>query len=196
MGNNSFAPYSSTSISFIVKNISPQKKVIKIFNYPILYNGIRDLMKIPGVAEGDIRASLLKGEIRHKILAKDIIITQSDINLLQFNLDNKLFLQNAGVDFGYQIDINQIKQGTILSSGIFVTQTTIDVGAIPIYSTDIIITDSNVISSSKVLVWSANVEDLDAIIYSATPQDGSFILNITALPGPIVGLININYIII
>jgi hypothetical protein len=99
-----FAPYLKKNGTFTVRNITPdRKKTIKIFNYPILYNTTRDLLQIPGVAEADIRASLLKGELRHKILAKDIVIEASDIDLLQFNIDQKLFLQNAGVVDGLSV---------------------------------------------------------------------------------------------
>lgn len=63
----------------------------------------RDLLAIPGVSEADIRASLLKGEIRHKILAEDITVICSDIDLLQFNDDQKLFLQQAGIIKGLEV---------------------------------------------------------------------------------------------
>jgi hypothetical protein len=100
-----FAPYLKKNGVFIVKNITPDRnKIIKIFHYPILFNETRDLLQIPGVAESDIRASLLKGEIRHKILAKDIVVIDSDIDLLQFNSDQKQFLSNAGIIKGLQVD--------------------------------------------------------------------------------------------
>lgn len=97
MGMNNFAPYPSINGCFIVLNTSPQIKVIKIFNYPILYHTTRDLLKIPGVDESDIRGSLLKGELNHKIRANDIMIMCSDIDLLQFNETQKQFLLNAGI---------------------------------------------------------------------------------------------------
>lgn len=92
-----FAPFLKINGCFVVKNISPQIKTIKIFNYPILYQDTRDLLQIPGVAEADIRASLLKGELQHKIRAQDIVVICSDIDLLQFNTNQKIFLQNAGI---------------------------------------------------------------------------------------------------
>lgn len=108
---NEFAPYLKKYGCFTVLNIShlnqdhgpERKKVIKIFNYPINPGQTRDLLAIPGVAEADIRASLLKGELRHKILAQDIIIVCSDIDLLQFNDDQKTFLQEAGVINGLEV---------------------------------------------------------------------------------------------
>lgn len=99
-----FAPYFKKNGCFVVRNTTPYRnKTIRIFNYPILYNETRDLLSIPGVAEQDIRASLLKGEIKHKILSGDIVIECSDIDLLQFNSTHKSFLQAAGVVKGLQV---------------------------------------------------------------------------------------------
>lgn len=102
---DTFAPYFKKNGCFIVRNITPDRnKTIKIFNYPINFNTTRDLLQIPGVAESDIRASLLKGELRHKILSKDITVECSDIDLLQFNSDQKKFLQDSGIIKGLQVD--------------------------------------------------------------------------------------------
>lgn len=106
-----FAPYHKKYGCFTVLNIShlnqdhgpERKKVIKIFNYPVNPGQTRDLLAIPGVAEADIRASLLKGELRHKILAQDIVIVCSDIDLLQFNDDQKQFLMDAGIINGLEV---------------------------------------------------------------------------------------------
>jgi hypothetical protein len=103
---DSFAPYLKQNGVFIVKNItSDHNKTIKIFNYPINYNTTRDLLQIPGVSESDIRSSLLKGELQHKIRAKDVIIVDSDIDLLQFNSNQLAFLKSAGITNGMQIDL-------------------------------------------------------------------------------------------
>jgi hypothetical protein len=106
MAMNDFAPYLKMNGCFIVQNVSPQVKTIKIFNYPINYMGTRDILQIPGVSEADIRASLLKGELNHKIRAKDIFIICSDVDLLQFNDTQKQFLLNAGITNG--IDIHSL----------------------------------------------------------------------------------------
>ena len=109
MGNDDFAPFEKKHGCFIVRNITSDRgKTIKIFNYPILFNQTRDLLAIPGVAEQDIRASLLKGEIRHKILAQDIFVECSDIDLLQFNDDQKTFLQSAGIVKGLQVSSSNL----------------------------------------------------------------------------------------
>lgn len=104
-----FAPYFKINGCFIVKNISPQIKTINIFNYPINYKCQRDLLQIPGVAENDIRASLLKGELQHKILSQDIIIICSDIDLLQFNSSQKSFLTNAGIVNGISVNSSNME---------------------------------------------------------------------------------------
>lgn len=101
-GNDVFAPYYKINGCFIVLNISPQVKTINIFQYPINYHCTRDLLQIPGVAEGDIRSSLLKGELQHKIRAKDILVICSDIDLIQFNAAQKAFLQGAGIVNGLE----------------------------------------------------------------------------------------------
>jgi len=100
-----FPPFNKKYGCFIVRNVTPDRhKTISIFKYPILFGETRDILSIKGIGESDIRASLLKGELRHKILAKDIIIECSDIDLLQFNDDQKLFLQQAGVIKGLEIN--------------------------------------------------------------------------------------------
>lgn len=83
---------------FIVQNIITNiNKTIQIFNYPIPVGLSRDLLRIPGVEEANIRASLLKGELRNKLVYGEIRILCSDINLLQFNMDQRDFLQAGGV---------------------------------------------------------------------------------------------------
>ncbi len=91
--------------TFVVRNIiTDSNKTIKIFDYPIPVGKTRDLLKIPGISEANIRASLLKGELRNKILAKEIEIIESDVDLLQFNASQKTFLQNAGVVNGLEVN--------------------------------------------------------------------------------------------
>lgn len=104
MPYDDFAPYQKKHGCFIVRNVTPDRqKTIKIFHYPIPFNKTRDLLDIPGVGEDDIRASLLKGELQHKILAKDIVVECSDIDLLQFNDDQKQFLSDAGIIKGLEV---------------------------------------------------------------------------------------------
>jgi hypothetical protein len=103
-----FAPGYKKCTAFVVKNVSPQVKTINIFNYPINYMCDRDLLQIPGVAEDDIRASLLKGEVRHKFEVEDIELVFSDIDLLQFSGCQKEWLQSVGFTIGLDIGYNQL----------------------------------------------------------------------------------------
>lgn len=90
--------------SFIVQNIiTNSNKTIRIFDYPIPVGMTRDLLKIRGIGEADIRTSLLKGTLRNKIIAGEIRIINSDIDLLQFNEDQRQFLLNAGIIKGLKV---------------------------------------------------------------------------------------------
>lgn len=100
-------------LSFIVKNISPQKKTIHIFNYPIKLLEQRDLLAIPGIGESDISESLLKGEIRHKFLVQDIQLVYSNIELLQFTKCEKEWLSNLGFNIGLDVGVSQLASDTI-----------------------------------------------------------------------------------
>jgi hypothetical protein len=103
-GLNDFAPFLKINGCFIVKNIANPPKTLFIFNYPIPTQMERDLLAIPGVAEDDLRASLLKGELNHKLLYNQITVVCSDIDLLQFNAAQKSFLQSGGIVNGLSID--------------------------------------------------------------------------------------------
>jgi len=111
---------------FIVRNTSgssttsPYQKTVKIFNYPILHGDTRDILQIPGVQEADIRAALLKGEIRHKLLNGDIALVSSNIDLLQFSDKQRNFLLQFGFTEGVQIGWDELDgyvQGQIGSGG-------------------------------------------------------------------------------
>lgn len=130
MGNE-FAPYSTNPNTFVVQNISNPPKVVRVFNFPIPYGTARDLMQIPGVAEDDIRASLLKGELNIKIKAKELTILDSDINLLQFNSTQYAFLSSAGVSTGIHITP---AQASGLSTGGGSVTYTLKQGVVPVGS--------------------------------------------------------------
>jgi len=85
---------------FVVKNIAEGGKRVRIFNYPIKNGLARDLLEIPYVSEADIRHSLLKGELYIKIISKEIIVTDSNIDLIQFDSCHRQFLINAGITNG------------------------------------------------------------------------------------------------
>lgn len=105
---NEFAPNLKINGCFIVKNTANPTKTLFIFNYPIPSNMSRDLLAIKGVSESDIRSSLLKGELNHKIRSKDIMIECSDIDLLQFNINHKIFLQSSGIINGLQVSSSNL----------------------------------------------------------------------------------------
>jgi hypothetical protein len=108
MGMDDFAPGKNECGQFIVRNISPQKKTINIFNYPINLGQTRDLLKIPGVSEGDIKSALMKGQIRHKFRVGDIELVYSDIDLLQFNDCGIQYLEGYGFTTGVQVGFDQL----------------------------------------------------------------------------------------
>ena len=91
------------STEFVVKNIAPDGKRIRIFNCPIRNGRTKDLLAIPEVSEDVIRHSLLKGDLRIKAVCGEILVVQSDIDLLQFNDEHKAFLQSIGITVGLEI---------------------------------------------------------------------------------------------
>jgi hypothetical protein len=108
MGMNDFASGNNEYGAFIVRNISPQKKTINIFNYPINLGCTRDLLQIPGVGENDIKSALMKGQIRNKFKAGDIELVYSDIDLLQFNDLGIQYLDGYGFITGVLISYDQL----------------------------------------------------------------------------------------
>ncbi len=112
MSKNEFATDLLKNGVFIVKNVTKYRnKTVKIFQYPILYGRSVNLLAIRGISEAEIRASLLKGELRNKILVGDIVVLDSDIDLLQFNNQHKLFLQKAGVTKGLEVTASETNLG-------------------------------------------------------------------------------------
>lgn len=96
------------STRFIVKNIAPHGKKIRIFNYPIGNGATRDLLLIPEISEETIRHSLLKGELINRLRSGEITIVDSDIDLLQFNKIHKDFLRSVGVRKGLEVSTANI----------------------------------------------------------------------------------------
>lgn len=91
------------STKFVVKNVAPFGKRIRIFNYPIVNGGTRDLLSIPEISEATIRHSLLKGELVNKFRCGELKVIESDIDLLQFNDEHKSFLQSIGISNGLEV---------------------------------------------------------------------------------------------
>lgn len=103
-GDNSSIPPPYRSLNL---HTSP-KKTINIFHYPINSGGKRDILQIPGVTESDIRASLLKGELRHKFLCGDIALVSSNIDLLQFSDKQRAWLYSFGFTEGVAIGYDEL----------------------------------------------------------------------------------------
>lgn len=91
--------------TFVVQNVC--QKVIRIFNYPVNPGGERDLMKIPGVSEMDIRHSLACGDVWVKISAGEVAVLQSNVDLVQFSQAFTEFVTAAGVTTGSYTDASQ-----------------------------------------------------------------------------------------
>src|SRR5208282_3006118 len=109
MGMDDFAPGKNECGQFVVRNTSPQKKTIFFFaGWPINLGCTRDLLKIPGVSEGDIKSSLMKGEIRNKLKNGDIELVFSNIDLLQFNDCGIQYLQGYGFTTGVLVGYDQL----------------------------------------------------------------------------------------
>lgn len=85
-----------------------------------------------------------------------------------------------------------------------VIQIIIDVGQTPVFSTAVMVSDPNVSTTSKITAWQdaagfsghpPDEAEMDALILSAEPLNGSFKLFVMAVPGPIVGQFLIDYIV-
>lgn len=87
-------------VVFKVMNIAAGGKRVRVFSYPIENGRERDLMSIPYVSEADIKHSLLKGELYNKLVCKELIVTDSSIDLITFDQCNRNFLTAAGVKIG------------------------------------------------------------------------------------------------
>lgn len=108
MGMNVFAPHLPECGTFVVRNISPQKKTIFIFNYPINLYETRDLLRIPGIFEAEIKSSLMKGTLKRKFKNGDIELVISNIDLLQFTDCGIQYLEGYGFTTGVRIGYDQL----------------------------------------------------------------------------------------
>jgi len=91
------------STKFVVKNIAPNNKTVRVFNTPIRNRDTYDLLSVPDISEADIRHSLLKGELRIKFNCQEIFVVDSDIDLLQFNDEHKAWLESIGITKGLEV---------------------------------------------------------------------------------------------
>jgi hypothetical protein len=82
------------------------------------------------------------------------------------------------------------------------TTITVNFGTLPVRSHTFTITDSNVTTSSHLIIAQsgaaapgrqADENEMDPILFSGTPGSGQFTLIANALTGPVVGQYNVNY---
>lgn len=92
----------SDSIYFVVRNISENRKRVRVFQTPIKYGAEYDLLSIPGVDEAGIRHSLLKGELKIKLEEEELIVTRSNIDLITFSDEYRSILQSYGITQGLE----------------------------------------------------------------------------------------------
>lgn len=122
-GDYTFLP-KRPDTKFVVRNITSghDKKTIHLFTYPVGSGKERDLLAIPSVSESDIRHSLLKGELRIKGENREYIVVDSNIDLLQFDNIQKLFLQSIGIINGLEVTATSstyiFKQGVVLTGAV------------------------------------------------------------------------------
>ena len=101
---------------FIVKNITKgtrQEKTVHLFNYPIPPGKQRDLLAIPVVSEADIRHSLLKGDLKIKGTCGEICIARSNIDLLQFDDEQKDFIESLECEPGAIDGLEVVQDGYV-----------------------------------------------------------------------------------
>ena len=91
------------STKFVVRNIAPNNKTVRVFNTPIRNGDTYDLLCVPDISEASIRHSLLKGELLIKFRCLELFVVDSDIDLLQFNDEHKAFLQSIGITKGLEV---------------------------------------------------------------------------------------------
>ena len=104
VGFDAFFP-KRVNTKFVVRNIAPGNKCIHLFMCAINNGDTRDLLAIPTVSEADLRHSLLKGELLIKFLAHEVEVVESNIDLLQFEPEQKAFLESIGIVTGLEVEI-------------------------------------------------------------------------------------------
>jgi hypothetical protein len=96
MGHYTFTE-KNVATTFVVQNVAPSGKTIRIFNLSIGNRQTYDLLAIPEISESDIRHSLLKGELKRKAVAGEIRVIESTIDLYQYDNEQREFLESIGV---------------------------------------------------------------------------------------------------
>jgi len=118
MARNTFKIKDVTT-EFVVKNISPTRKNIRLFGLNLGWGRSYDLLQLPYISESDIRHSLLKGDLKYKSEASEIRVLRCSIDLTQYDIAQRAFLESIGVTHcietvGYDLSINGQEQGSII----------------------------------------------------------------------------------
>jgi hypothetical protein len=132
MGRHTFSTKNVNTV-FRVRNIAQDQRTIRIFGIPIYYDTTRDLLRIPEISEADIRHSLLKGELKEQKAKGFITVTESTIDLTQFDSEQRAFLQSLGISSGIASSpdaVANISELSILDDALFVDGTSISVRTI------------------------------------------------------------------
>lgn len=94
-----FGDSTNLGLSFIVRNTAPQGKQLKVFNTPVANGNTIDVMKIPGISEDDVKASVLKGDLGKKLQIKYLTLVSTTLNFGSGNSDPAYagLLTNLGI---------------------------------------------------------------------------------------------------
>lgn len=92
-----FANRINKYVKFIVKNVSPSKKAVVIFNQKIGDGKSINLLGLPGIDEAAISASLLKGNLRYKLDVGDLIVTENTTSIEVKDKDYFNYLKSKSV---------------------------------------------------------------------------------------------------
>lgn len=103
VGYDTWFEKSCPTTVFIVKNIAPRGKTIRVMGIPIRNNCQYDLLSVKYISESDIRHSLLKGDLEIKAKNGELIVLESTIDLLQFDPCQLAFLESIGITNGLQV---------------------------------------------------------------------------------------------
>lgn len=166
-----------TLLKFVIANVNYTKKNIAIFGHSIRYGATLDLMKVRGISEDDIKDSLIKGDLRHKIDNKDIKVMISNIHLITFDPNFKAFL-NA----------NNMVVGTAVSGNLVITT-----GNAGIYNCDVSVNIGDVVYlSSPDLIDKADADDiLKQPLIGIVQSKNSLIEAIVLYTGELTGFVGL-----
>jgi len=83
----------------------------------------------------------------------------------------------------------------VIGSSFTATQITVDFGSLPTRYKTFTIIDSNVLSTSHLMIFQAGTGATGCLLLSGTPASGQFNLIASSLNGTVTGLYKINYVV-